>query len=130
MLYIVIKILHLFLKNNADYLFINNIFITFVPQKVKVMINIPKNLVKAVADGSEKPIVLESYIMNNYNIGEIISSFTELLITSETYTRQPIAVSQEEFNAITALFKVKGQRVLEDGTITEETRGRKKKGEQ
>lgn len=127
MQYIVIKISHLFLKKNADYLFINDKFITFVPQKVKVMINIPKNLVKAVADGSEQPIALESYIMHNYSMGEIISSFAELLITSETYTRQPIAVSQEEFNAIASLFKVKGQRVLEDGTITEETRGRRPK---
>jgi hypothetical protein len=94
------------------------------------MINIPKNMVKAVADGTEQSILLETYIMNNYSMGEIIKSFTELLVNSETYTRQPIVVSQEEYNNIVSLFKVKGQRTMEDGTVIEETRGRKRKGEQ
>lgn len=93
------------------------------------MINIPKSMVKAVADGTERPILLETYIMHNFSMGEIISSFTELLINSETYTRQPIVVTQEEYNNIISLFKVKGQRTMEDGTVVEETRGRKKKGE-
>lgn len=93
------------------------------------MINLPKNLIKAVIDGTETSVALETYIMNNYSMGEIIKSFTELLVNSETYTRQPIAVSQEEFNNIISLFKVKGQRTMEDGTVVEETRGRKKKGE-
>ena len=91
------------------------------------MINIPKNMVKAVADGTEQPILLETYIMNNYSMGEIIKSFTELLVNNETYTRQPIVVSQEEYNNIVSLFKVKGQRTMEDGTVIEETRGRRKK---
>ena len=94
------------------------------------MINIPKNMVKAVADGTEQPILLETYIMNNYSMGEIIKSFTELLVNSETYTRQPIVVSQEEYNNIVSLFKVKGQRTMEDGSVISETRGRKRKGEQ
>lgn len=94
------------------------------------MINLPKNLIKAVIDGTETPVALEAYIMHNYSIGEIISSFTELLISSEAYNQQ-IVVSQEEFNAIISLFKVKGQRILVDGTVISETRGRpKKKGEQ
>lgn len=94
------------------------------------MINIPKNMVKAVADGIEQPILLETFIMNNFSIGDIIKSFVELLVNDETYSRQPIPVSQEEFNNIISLFKVKGQRTMEDGTVIEETRGRKKKGEQ
>lgn len=93
------------------------------------MINIPKNLVKSVADGTEQPILLETFIMNNFSISDIIKSFAELLVSNEIYSR-PIAVSQEEYDAITSLFKVKGQRILEDGTITEEKRGRKRKGEQ
>ena len=93
------------------------------------MINLPKNLIKAVIDGTETSVALETYIMHNYSMGEIISSFTELLISSETYNQQ-IVVSQEEYNAIVSLFKVKGQRMLEDGTVISETRGRKRKGEQ
>ena len=91
------------------------------------MINIPKNLIKAVADGSELPIALETYIMHNFSMGEIIKSFAELLVNTEAYTRQPIVVSQIEYNNIISLFKVKGQRTMEDGTVIEETRGRRKK---
>lgn len=92
------------------------------------MINIPKNLIKAVTDGEERHEVLETYIINNYNMGEIIKSFAELLIASEAHNQQ-IVVTPDEYSAIISLFKVKGQRMLEDGTIIEETRGRKKKGE-
>lgn len=92
------------------------------------MINVPKNLIKAVIDGDERPEILEMYIMNNFSMGDIIKSFAELLVTSETYNQQ-IVVTQEEYNAIVSLFKVKGQRILDDGTVITETRGRKKKGE-
>lgn len=90
------------------------------------MINIPKNLIKAVADGSEPQTALETYIINNNNIGDIVKSFAKLLVSNET-CRQPIIVSKKEYDTITSLFKVKGQRVLEDGTVIKETRGRKKK---
>lgn len=94
------------------------------------MINIPKNLIKSVIDGTEKPSLLETFVMNNFSMGEIISSFAELLITSESMTRQPITVTEDEYNNIISLFKVKGQRTMEDGSVIMETRGRKKKGEQ
>lgn len=93
------------------------------------MINIPKNLIKSIVDGTEQPIELEKYLIANYTMGTIIKSFSELLISNETYNQQ-IVVSQEEYNAIISLFKVKGQRVMEDGTVISETRGRKRKGEQ
>lgn len=92
------------------------------------MINLPKNLIKAVIDGGETSAALEAYIMHNYSMGEIISSLTELLISNETYNQQ-IVVTQEEYNAIISLFKIKGQRMMEDGTVISETRGRKRKGE-
>lgn len=92
------------------------------------MINIPKNLIKSIVDGTEQPIELEKYLIANYTMGTIIKSFSELLISNEMYNQQ-IVVSQEEYNAIISLFKVKGQRVMEDGTVISETRGRKRKGE-
>ena len=91
------------------------------------MINLPKNLIKAVADGAEPQTALETYIINNNNIGDIVKSFAELLVNYDTYTRQPIVVTQEEYHAITSLFKVRGQRTMEDGSVITETRGRKKK---
>ena len=93
------------------------------------MINVSKNLIKAVAEGSEQPIALKTFIMNNYSINQIVDSFVELLVSSETVNRQPISVTEDEYNAIMALFKVKGQRVMDDGTVIVETRGRKRKGE-
>ena len=93
------------------------------------MINIPKNLIKSIVDGTEQPIELEKYLIANYTMGTIIKSFSELLISNEMYNQQ-IVVSQEEYNAIISLFKVKGQRVMEDGSVIAETRGRRKKGEQ
>ena len=94
------------------------------------MINIPKNMVKAVADGTERPSLLETFVMNNFSMGDIIKSFCELLIASESMTRQPITVTEDEYNNIISLFKVKGQRTMEDGSVILETRGRKRKGEQ
>lgn len=96
------------------------------------MINIPKNLIKSVIDGTERPSLLETYVMNNFSMGDIIKSFCELLIINESLTRQPITVTEDEYNSIISLFKVRGQRTMEDGSVILETRGRpsrKKKGE-
>lgn len=93
------------------------------------MITIPKNLIKQVLEGEKNQQELELFILNNFNMMDIIKAFAELLLTSDTVKPQ-ITVTPEEYNSIISLFKVKGQRVLEDGTIAEETRGRKKKGEQ
>lgn len=91
------------------------------------MINVPKNMIKAVIDGEEHPMLLKSYIMSNYNINHIIDSLVELMLANEP--KAQITVSESEYNAIISLFKVKGQRVMDDGTIATETRGRKRKVE-
>ena len=93
------------------------------------MITIPKNLIKQIIEGEKSQQELELFILNNFNMMDIIKAFAEILLTSDTVKPQ-ITVTPEEYNSIVSLFKVKGQRVLEDGTITEEKRGRKKKGEQ
>lgn len=93
------------------------------------MITIPKNLIKQVIEGEKNQQELELFILNNFNMMDIIKAFAELLLTSDTVKPQ-ITVTPEEYNSIVSLFKVKGQRVLEDGTVTEEKRGRKRKGEQ
>lgn len=93
------------------------------------MITIPKNLIKQIIEGEKTQQELELFILNNFNMMDIIKAFAELLLTSDTVKPQ-ITVTPEEYNSIVSLFKVKGQRVLEDGTITEEKRGRKRKGEQ
>lgn len=68
---------------------------------------------------------IKQYI-SKYPIDDILTAFTELILLSEDFVQQtPISVSKEEYDRITVLFRVKGQKVLEDGTIVTETRGRK-----
>lgn len=56
---------------------------------------------------------------------EILTAFAELIILSEDFlSPKPISVSQEEYNRILSLFRIKGLRTL-DGMMVEETRGRK-----
>ena len=90
------------------------------------MINIPKNLIRDVKDGAAKSVEIEKYLIENYTVSEIIKSFVELLLDNDI-NRQPISISAEEFNMITSLFRVRGIRVNDDGKITSETRGRKRK---
>lgn len=90
------------------------------------MINIPKTLIKAISEGNQPLSDLEQYLLSNYTIGDILKAFAELIITTEdVVNRPPISVSQEEYNTIMSLFKIRGLRTI-DGMVIEETRGRKK----
>lgn len=90
------------------------------------MIDIPKSLIKAIQQGTESPHTLKQYI-SKYPIDDILTAFTELILLSEDYISQtPISISKEEYDRIMSLFRIKGQKVLDDGTIVEERRGRKK----
>ena len=92
------------------------------------MINLPKTLIKAISEGIEPISTLEQYLVSNYSIKEILEAFAELIVVAENTANKPqITVTQEEYNTITSLFKIKGMKVLEDGTVVEETRGRKPK---
>ena len=90
------------------------------------MISIPKQTLKQIQEGDNPQKELEQHLLNNYPINEIIKAFAELLITTEqSINRQPIVVSQDEYDTIISLFKVRGVRVV-DGVVREETRGRRK----
>jgi hypothetical protein len=90
------------------------------------MIDIPKSLVKAIQNGQASLDDLINHL-SNYPINEVLRAFAELIMLSEEYINKPqITVTQAEFEAIKGLFKIKGQKILEDGTIVEETRGRKR----
>lgn len=91
------------------------------------MIDIPKSLVKAIQNGQASLDDLTNHL-SNYPINEVLRAFAELIMMSDEYVNKPqITVTQTEFEAIKGLFKIKGQKILEDGTIVEETRGRRKK---
>ena len=90
------------------------------------MIQIEPKLLKAIKEGKATQQDLINHL-SNYPLNEILAAFAELIILSEDFLSQkPISVSQEEYNRIMGLFKIKGMRLL-DGVMVEETRGRSKK---
>ena len=93
------------------------------------MITPPKALIKAVSEGNQPISAIEQYLLSNHTIGEILRGYAELLLEDERLNRPQISVTQEEYNAITSLFKIKGLREV-NGEIVEETRGRPKKNVQ
>lgn len=89
------------------------------------MIQIDPKLIKSIKEGNATQKDLINHL-SNYPLNEILTAFAELIILSEEYVNQPkIAVTEEEYKRIAALFRIKGQRTL-DGMVVEETRGRKK----
>jgi hypothetical protein len=87
------------------------------------MLDIPRTLLSRVKAGESRE-ELEQYLMNNYPIPQIIKAFAELIVVSDDATNKPqILVTQEELDAINALFRVKGMRMV-DGEVRRETRGR------
>lgn len=88
------------------------------------MIQIDPKLLKAIKEGNATQKDLINHL-STYPLNEILTAFAELIILSEDFlSPKPISVSQEEYNRILSLFKIKGMRSL-DGMMVEETRGRK-----
>ena len=87
------------------------------------MLTIPKNILNDVKNG-ESIAILENYLLTNYSMGDIIKAFAELIVTSDEYVNRPqITVSQEEYDSIMSLFKVRGIRMTMSGEVVEERRG-------
>lgn len=90
------------------------------------MIQIDPKLLKAIKEGNATQKDLINHL-SNYPLNEILTAFAELIILSEDFlSPKPISVTQEEYNRIMSLFKIKGMRSL-DGVMVEERRGRKPK---
>lgn len=65
---------------------------------------------------------LKNYLLEGYSAVEIADSLAELILKNTT--TQQIAVTQEEYEKICSLFRVKGTRQVE-GNYVKETRGRR-----
>lgn len=88
------------------------------------MIQIDPKLLKSIKEGNATQKDLINHL-STYPLNEILTAFAELIILSEDFlSPKPISVSQEEYNRILSLFKIKGMRSL-DGVMVEERRGRK-----
>jgi hypothetical protein len=91
------------------------------------MIEIPKTLLNQVREGEKSIEEIINFLQMKYPMYEILKGYAELAVTAEEYiNRPPITVTRQEFEAIMAMFKIKGERFL-DGAIVSETRGRPRK---
>lgn len=66
---------------------------------------------------------LKDYLLTNLTAPEMAEELAESIM-KETPAPQPITVTEEEYERITSLFRVKGLRCVE-GNYIKETRGRK-----
>ena len=66
---------------------------------------------------------LSKYLLTNLTVMELAEELADYIM-KDTPGNQPIAVTEEEYERITSMFRVKGQRMV-DGNYIKETRGRK-----
>lgn len=91
------------------------------------MIDIPKSLLNKVKMGAPVTL-LEDHIANTYPMPAIIKAFAELILLADDAVNKPqINVTQEEYDTIMSLFKIRGIRVGVNGEVVRENRGRPRK---
>lgn len=86
------------------------------------MIEFSKTMHSAIKSRTATKEELANYLITNLPATEIANELAEYILKENTVT--PISVSQEEYERITSLFRIKGQRLV-DGCYVAETRGRK-----
>jgi hypothetical protein len=84
------------------------------------MFLLDKALASAVRSGQMDKKQLVNDLLRNNNVLELAEKLADYVITYDE--PRPIVVSQEEYDRIVALFKIRGLR--QDGTV--ETRGKKR----
>ena len=68
---------------------------------------------------------LTNYLITNLTLMELAEELADYIM-KDTPVSQPIAVTEEEYERICSMFRVKGKRMVE-GNYIRETRGRKAK---
>ena len=68
---------------------------------------------------------LTNYLITNLTVMELAEELADYIM-KDTPVSQPIAVTEEEYERICSMFRVKGKRMVE-GNYIRETRGRKAK---
>jgi hypothetical protein len=81
--------------------------------------------IKDLKEGIDTKREVCDYLLNTYPIQRIVDDYVELIMKTDINDSK-IVVTEEEYQAILSLFKVKGQRLI-DGQVVKETRGRKRK---
>lgn len=89
------------------------------------MIEFSKNMYSAIKNKTATKEELAQYLLTNLTVMELAEELADYIM-KETPASQPIAVTEEEYERICSMFRVKGQRMVE-GNYVKETRGRKAK---
>jgi hypothetical protein len=87
------------------------------------MIEFSKSMYSAIKGKTVTKEELSKYLLSNLTVIEIADELADYIM-KETPASQPIAVTEEEYERICSMFRVKGQRMV-DGNYIKETRGRK-----
>lgn len=72
------------------------------------MIALSKEIIRKAKDGYLTKEELVHYLMRNFNLYEITESLAECIIEIEANETKPIVLTEEEYNRITSLFRIKG----------------------
>ena len=85
------------------------------------MIKLSKELEKEVKDGIAEIRDISKYLIDNYPVKVIADELAELLLLQPT---EQIIVSQEQFNSLISLFRVRGFKGTDVAEEKVERRGR------
>lgn len=72
------------------------------------MISLSKEIIRKVKDGYLTKDELVHYLMRNFNLYEITESLAECILEIETNEVKPIVVTEEEYQQITGMFRIRG----------------------
>ena len=75
------------------------------------MIALSKEIIRKAKDGFLSKDELVHYLMRNFSLYELTESLAELILEVETSDSKPIVVTEEEYNRITSLFRIKGYSI-------------------
>jgi hypothetical protein len=72
-----------------------------------------------------KMFELIDFLTNNYTYPELVErlAYTTMELYKLNKENQPIPISKEDYLRIRGLFKIRGYKIMPDGTVVEENRG-------
>lgn len=86
----------------------NHAFLFYLCRKHDIMIALGKEILKKIKDGYVDKDELVNYLMRNYSLFDITNSLAEFIFEVERDEKKPIVVTEEEYNQIVSLFRIRG----------------------
>ena len=86
---------------------------------------ITNKVLKELKDGIVTKEEVINELIANYTVKAIVEDYVDMAMAVPT-EQTKITISREEFDFLTNIFKVRGEKVV-DGEVVKENRGRKRK---